>query len=95
MNDQFRNPATATSHATRLDRLAEIAVRVGLGLKPGQEVVITAPIEALPLVRRITEHAYKAGSSLVTTLFSDEQSTLLRFQHAKDGHVRPGNRLAV
>ncbi len=85
MNDQFRNPATATSHATRLDRLAEIAVRVGLGLKSGQEVVITAPIEALPLVRRITEHAYKAGSSLVTTLFSDEQSTLLRFQHAKDG----------
>jgi aminopeptidase len=84
MNDQFRNPAAATSHATRLDRLAQIAVHVGLGLKPGQEVVITAPIEALPLVRRITEHAYKAGSSLVTTLFSDEESTLLRFQHARD-----------
>ncbi|WP_210484996.1 aminopeptidase [Microvirga antarctica] len=84
MNDQFRNPATPSSHAIRLDRLAEIAVRVGLGLKPGQEVVITAPIDALPLVRRITEHAYKAGSSLVTTLFSDEESTLLRFQHARD-----------
>lgn len=84
MNDQFQSPAADTLHAARLDRLAEIAVRVGLGLKAGQEVVITAPIEALPLVRRITEHAYKAGSSLVTTLFSDEESTLLRFQHAKD-----------
>ena len=84
MNEQFRNPASNTSHDTRLDRLAEIAVHVGLGLKPGQEVVITAPIEALSLVRRITEHAYKAGSSLVTTLFSDEASTLLRFQHAKE-----------
>ena len=80
MNDHFRSPAADTSHATRLDRLAEIAVRVGLGLKPGQELVMTAPIEALALVRRVTEHAYRAGASLVTTLFSDEESTLLRFR---------------
>jgi len=68
----------------RLDRLAEVAVRTGLGLAPGQEVVITAALEALPLTRRITEHAYKAGSSLVTVLFTDEESTLLRFRHAPD-----------
>lgn len=66
----------------RLDRLAEIAVRVGLHLAPGQELVISAPIEALPLARRITEHAYKAGASLVTTLFSDDAATLLRFKYA-------------
>ena len=66
----------------RLDRLAEIAVRVGLRVAAGQELVISAPIEALPLTRRITEHAYKAGASLVTTLFSDDASTLLRFKYA-------------
>ncbi|MDT8261968.1 aminopeptidase, partial [Roseomonas sp. DSM 102946] len=54
----------------RIDRLAEVAVRVGLGLREGQELVMTAPLDALPLVRRITEHAYKAGASLVTTLLS-------------------------
>ena len=48
------------SHELRLDRLAELAVRVGLGLAPGQELVMTAPVEALPLSRRITEHAYQA-----------------------------------
>ncbi|MFC6050737.1 aminopeptidase, partial [Methylobacterium hispanicum] len=32
----------------RLDRLATVAVRVGLNLQPGQELVLTAPIEALP-----------------------------------------------
>jgi leucyl aminopeptidase (aminopeptidase T) len=37
----------------RLDRLAEVAIRVGLQLKQGQELVLTAPIEALPLVRRM------------------------------------------
>jgi aminopeptidase len=84
MNDQFRNPSETISHAELLDRLAEIAVRVGLGLRPGQEVVMTAPLEAVPLARRITEHAYKAGASLVTTLFSDEEATLMRFRHGKE-----------
>ena len=68
----------------RLDRLAAIAVQIGLRLAPGQELVIGAPVEALPLVRRITQHAYKAGASLVTTLFNDEASKLLRFKNAPD-----------
>ncbi len=59
-------------------------MQVGLGLQPGQEVVLTAPLDAVPLVRRITEHAYRAGASLVTTLLSDERPTLARFQHAPD-----------
>ncbi|MBZ6075194.1 aminopeptidase [Microvirga puerhi] len=84
MNDQFRNPSEATTHEQRLDRLAEVAVRVGLGLKPGQEVVMTAPLETVALARRITEHAYKAGASLVTTLFSDEEATLMRFRYGHE-----------
>ncbi len=75
---------TELTFEAKLDRLAEVAVRVGLGLAPGQELLMTAPIEALPLVRRITEHAYKAGATIVTTLFSDEESTLLRFRNASD-----------
>ena len=65
---------------TKLDRLAEVAVKVGLGLRAGQEVVMTAPIEALPLTRRITRHAYKAGAALVTTFYGDDQATLARFE---------------
>ena len=68
----------------RLDRLAEVAVKVGLRLQKGQDLVLTAPIAALPLVRRITEHAYKAGAGLVTPLFSDEETTLARYRYAPD-----------
>jgi aminopeptidase len=67
-----------------LDRLAEVAVRVGLGLAPGQQVVMTATLDSVPLARRITEHAYNAGASLVTILFTDEEATLLRFRHARN-----------
>jgi aminopeptidase len=71
-------------HDEKLDRLAEVAVRVGLGLAHGQELVMTAPLDTLPLARRITEHAYKAGAALVTTLYTDEEATLMRFRNAPD-----------
>jgi aminopeptidase len=67
-----------------LDRLANLAVRTGVALQPGQDLLITAPIEALPLVRRIAVHAYKAGAGLVTPLFSDPELTLARYHHASD-----------
>jgi aminopeptidase len=73
-----------TSHDTLLDRYAELTVRSGLNVAAGQQVLITAPLAAVELVRRITEHAYKAGASLVTTLYSDEKTTLARFEHGAD-----------
>lgn len=68
----------------KLDRLAEVAVKVGLGLKAGQELIMSAPMEALPLARKITEQAYKAGALLVTTLYGDDPSALARFKYAPD-----------
>jgi len=72
----------ARTQADGLDLLADVAVHVGLGLRPGQELLMTASLDALALTRRITEHAYRAGASLVTTLFNDEDSALLRYRHA-------------
>jgi aminopeptidase len=68
----------------KLDRLAEVAVKVGLNLKAGQELIMSAPMDALPLARKITEQAYKAGALLVTTLYGDDPSVLARFQYAQD-----------
>jgi len=73
-----------SGHAAMLDRLARITVHVGLNLAPGQELVITAPLDAAGLVRRVTEHAYKAGASLVTTFFTDEIAKRARFRFAPD-----------
>lgn len=65
-----------------LDKLADVTVQVGLNLQRGQELVITAPIEALPLTRKITERAYQAGAKMVTTLYSDDAATLARYRFA-------------
>ncbi|WP_113554463.1 aminopeptidase [Rhizobiales bacterium] len=68
----------------KLDKLAEVAIQVGLQLQRGQDLVVTAPVAAMPLVRLITKHAYKAGAGLVTTLYSDEDTTLSRYAYAPD-----------
>jgi aminopeptidase len=64
----------------KLDRLAEVAIKIGLRLQPGQDLLLTAPTVALPLVRKIAEHAYKAGAGLVTPFFSDDEITLSRYR---------------
>jgi aminopeptidase len=68
----------------KLDRLAEVAVKVGLRLQAGQDLFMTAPVAALPLARRIAEETYKAGAGLVTPILSDEEITLARFRFAPD-----------
>src|SRR5712672_4370450 len=72
---------SAAIDPVKLDRLAEVAVKVGLRLQPGQDLLLTAPAAALPLVRRLAEHAYKAGAGLVTPFLSDEEITLSRYRY--------------
>ena len=76
--------AASRSFAEKLDLLAEVAVKVGLGLTTGQELVMTASLDTLALSRKITEQAYKAGASLVTTLYADDEATLARYHYAPD-----------
>ncbi len=68
----------------KLERLAEIAVKVGVRLEPGQDLFMTAPVAALPLARKIAEQAYKAGGGLVTPILSDEEIALAQFRFAPD-----------
>lgn len=76
------HPAPRIDEA-RLDKLAEVAVRIGLRLRKGQDLLLTGSAASLPLVRRIARHAYEAGANLVTPILSDEELTLTRFRHAQ------------
>jgi aminopeptidase len=67
-----------------LDRLAELAVRTGLNLQPGQDLVMTTPVAALPLARAIARAAYRAGGGLVTPIISDRDMTLARFEQGAE-----------
>jgi aminopeptidase len=77
-----RNPSPIDP--IKLDRLAEVAIKVGLQLREGQDLMLTAPAVALPLVRKIAEYAYKAGAGIVTPILSDETVTLARYRYGRD-----------
>src|SRR6516162_4450205 len=83
MTTQAR-PISASIDEVKLDRLAEVAVKVGLRLEAGQDLFLTAPATALPLVRRVAEHAYRAGAGLVIPILSDEPVILSRFRFGAD-----------
>jgi aminopeptidase len=56
----------------KLQKLAELAVKVGVNVQEDQIVVIRTNVEAYELVRLITEEAYKRGAKKVVPLWSDE-----------------------
>jgi aminopeptidase len=72
----------------KLASYADLAIRVGLNLQPGQRLLITnassggVVLEAAPLVRQLAAAAYRAGARFVDVLWADELLRLLRFEQA-------------
>ena len=84
MNASNANPSTPID-PVKLDRLAEVAIKVGLRLKRGREKSPRDGADGrIALVRKVAEHAYKAGAGLVTPILSDEAITLLRYRFGQD-----------
>jgi aminopeptidase len=57
--------------AQRLQRLAELTVRVGANVQPGQLVVVSGLVENAPLMREIARAAYRAGAHRVEAGYRD------------------------
>jgi aminopeptidase len=56
----------------REDRYAELAVRVGANVQPGQLVDVLARVEHAPVARAVTRAAYRAGAAYVDVYYSDQ-----------------------
>lgn len=67
-----------------LDRYADLALQVGLGLLPGQPLLIRTPIDGAPLARRVVERAYRQGSGQASVLYTDPEVTRAELRHARD-----------
>ncbi|MED3748585.1 aminopeptidase [Geobacillus stearothermophilus] len=67
-----------------LDKYAELAVKVGVNIQPGQTLFVNAPLEAAPLVRKIAKTAYETGAKHVYVEWNDEALTYIKFHHAPE-----------
>ncbi|HTY72832.1 MAG TPA: aminopeptidase [Actinomycetes bacterium] len=68
--------------AERLQRYAQLAVRVGANVQPGQEVFLRADLEHAPIAEAIAEEAYRAGAFRVTVEFQDARVRRSALEHA-------------
>jgi len=69
---------------SREDRYAELAVRVGANVQPGQLVDVLARVEHAPVARAVAREAYKAGASYVDVYYSDQHIRRALIEGAKD-----------
>ncbi len=71
-----------------LKKYAELAVKVGLNLQPGQKLILQhlrnggVPIETAPFIRELVASAYRAGSPLVDVQWRDDEVNLIRLREA-------------
>lgn len=65
-----------------LSKYADVVVRIGLNLRKGQRLLLRGILDDAPLMRKVTESAYKAGAVYVEPIYTDERITRIRFEHA-------------
>lgn len=68
----------------RVDRYAELAVRVGANVQPGQLVDVLARVEHAEVARAVARAAYRAGARYVDVLYSDQHLRRALIEHAQD-----------
>ncbi len=73
-----------------LKKYAEIIVKIGANVQPGEEVFINCPVVASDLAREIASEAYAVGAKKVTCAYKDEQMSKLRLlNEERDVVVQP------
>jgi aminopeptidase len=66
-----------------LQTLAQLAVRVGVDVQPGQDVVVLGwDVEQAPIVRAVAEQAYAGGARFVSAVYWDQHVKRSRLLHA-------------
>ena len=72
----------------RLDRYAELAVRVGANLEAGQTLFLLGSIEHAPLIRALTRAGYAAGARYVDVQYSDQHIRRALIEHGPDAALQ-------
>ena len=65
----------------QIDLYANLLVRKGAALRPGQELVLQAPVESADFARRVVRAAYRAAAGHVTVIWADDQVTRLTYEN--------------
>ncbi|MCL2343227.1 MAG: aminopeptidase [Firmicutes bacterium] len=69
---------------SRFTEYADLIIRVGVNLRPGQTLVLSCPVECADIAHVLTEKAYDAGAREVVLRWNDEVITRMKYLRAED-----------
>ena len=69
---------------TNLEKYAELAVKVGVNVQPGQTLVVNTTLEGADLVRLIVRKAYESGANQVIVNWNDDIVGRTKYELAPD-----------
>jgi len=65
----------------KLNKYAEVIVKIGANVQKGQKVWVNCTTDALPLVYKVTELAYRVGASDVHVKLTDDKLSRLHAEY--------------
>ncbi|RWQ74438.1 aminopeptidase [Bacillus cereus] len=68
----------------KLQAYAELTVKIGVNIQPGQYLLVNTSVVALDFARIVVKEAYKAGAARVHVNFLDEEMERAYFDYASD-----------
>ncbi|WP_223068193.1 aminopeptidase [Paenibacillus caui] len=67
-----------------LGKYAELVIKVGVNIQPGQVLLVQSPLETAEFTRLVVAKAYEAGAKYVQVDWDDERVTRIRYETAPD-----------
>ncbi|ADU32380.1 aminopeptidase [Evansella cellulosilytica] len=71
-----------TTFDEKLEKYAELAVKIGINVQEGQTLVVNAPISSADFVRLVAKKAYEVGAKNVHVEWNDDELTRLKYDLA-------------
>lgn len=68
----------------KLVKYAELVIKQGVNLQPGEPVAIAAPILAADLVREVVKTAYECGAPKVTVFWNDSEVSKMHYEYQSE-----------
>lgn len=73
-----------TDFQRNLEKYAELAVKVGVNIQPGQTLVVNTTLDSAEFVRLVVKNAYEVGANNVVVNWTDDAVSRLKYDLAPD-----------
>ncbi|MFC7391646.1 aminopeptidase [Scopulibacillus cellulosilyticus] len=76
------------SFQEKIEKYAELVVKIGLNIQEGQKLIVNSPLEAAPFTRAVVREAYQNGAKKVHVEWSDSPTGRIQFEEQPEESLK-------